>query len=172
MLATLSFSCCTLEFAPSGYMTMTEFKKALEFDKDDVFAARLFSLFASDKSQDEISMDDFIVGVSKVAPGMILVLYLFIYLFLLYFIYVITTEADINVKLDLCYELFDRDDSGSVMLYVISLLQYFLFFIYLFILFFVFLFFWFFFFFCLFCLFFVFVFKYISISLIEMNFVK
>lgn len=50
-------------------MTLEEFKKILEFDKEDKFALKLFSLFSSNKSEPHITMDDFIIGVAKVAPG-------------------------------------------------------------------------------------------------------
>ncbi len=50
-------------------MNPSEFKKALEFDQNDPFAMRLFTFFESRKHSDFLTMDDFIVGLAKVAPG-------------------------------------------------------------------------------------------------------
>lgn len=62
----------TTEFAPTGLMNITEFKKALEFDTNDPFAMRLFTIFEGDhKHSNILTMDDFIIGLSKVAPGKI-----------------------------------------------------------------------------------------------------
>lgn len=52
-------------------MEQAEFNQALEFDKNDSFATRLFAFFATDKRSGTLSMDEFVVGVAKVAPGML-----------------------------------------------------------------------------------------------------
>jgi len=70
--------------APAGYMDPLTFNEELNFEKGDPLAERLFSCLA--RGKELMTMDNFVVGMSRLAP-----------------------QAKLQTKIELCFELLDTE---------------------------------------------------------------